>query len=57
MKERTEHIGMWDIVKSDIHVIRVPKEKEKENGAEAVFEEIMMEDFLKLIKDPQEIKV
>lgn len=42
---------MWDIVESNIRVIRVPKEEEKENGAEAIFEEVMMEDFLKLIKD------
>lgn len=29
---------MWDIVKSNIHVIKVPKEEEKEKGAEAIFE-------------------
>lgn len=39
--------------KSNIHVIRVPKQ-EQENGAKAIFQEIMMEDFLKLIKDPLE---
>lgn len=48
---------MWDIVKSNVHVIKSSKEEEKENGAEAIFEEIMMEDFLKLIKDPLEKKV
>ena len=46
---------MWDTVKrSNIHVVTAPEEQERENKAEAVSEEIMMEDFLQLIKDPLE---
>lgn len=37
--------------KSDIHIIRVPKE-EQENGAKAIFDEMMMEGFVTLIKEP-----
>lgn len=54
-REHTDHRNMWDTVKrANIHVIRVPEEEERENGAEAISEEIMIEDFLKLIKDPLE---
>lgn len=46
---------MWDTVKrANIHVVTDPEERERENKAEAASEEIMMEDFLQLIKDPLE---
>lgn len=40
--------------KSNIRIIRVPKEEEQENEAKAIFDEMMMEGFLTLIKEPLE---
>ena len=39
-------VYVWDNNKrSNIYVIRVPEEEEKENGSEDIFEEIMVKIF------------
>ena len=43
---------MWENNKrSNIYVIRVPEEEEKESGAEEIFEEIMVKIFLNLVEE------
>lgn len=43
---------MWENNKrSNIYVIRVPEEEEKESGAEEIFEEIMVKIFENLVEE------
>lgn len=54
-RKNKQNMETWNTAKrSNTHVITAPEKQERENGAEAIFEEIMMEDVLKLIKDPLE---
>lgn len=42
---------MWNTIKqTNIHVVRVP-EREQREGVERLFEEIIVENFSKLVKD------
>ena len=43
---------LWDNIKhTNILIIRVPKGKERENGPEKIFEEIIAENFLSMGKE------
>lgn len=42
---------LWDIKFINIHIIRVPEREEGEQGIENVIEEIMIENFLSLVKE------
>ena len=43
---------LWDNIKCiNIRIIRVPEEEEKKKGPEKIFEEIIVENFLKMGKE------
>ena len=42
--------NLWDIKRTNIHIIGVPEGGEKEKGAEKILEEIIAENFLNMGK-------
>ena len=43
---------LWDNIKrTNIRIIRIPKEEEKEKGSQKIFEEIIVEKFLNMGKE------
>ena len=52
MKRTEESLrDLWDIKRTNIRIIRVPEEKEKEKGTEKIFEEIIVENFPNMGKE------
>ena len=55
MKRTEDNLtDLWDKIKcTNIHIIGVPEEEKKKKGYEKIFEEIIVENFPNMEKDPQ----